>query len=630
MFVFKGLVYRKTLLGLSVALLLGSGITSTQAGFEWIPQQTSPEPISEMPNIVPPPVVADTVVIPMPSDANAPIAIVPQSPAVVQNVPPPAPAPAMEYRSMQPVPNPVPMPEALTQPIPTQPLAPLPHHHAEVVVSPAPPIDAPVIHPQGGIHVPPPPEQRLSVIPNEAPNSGVIMQAPPPQDVAPHYQPPPRHSSPHMFNDLASAPPPPGPGLVVPDNLPPAIPPVIMPSDAPPVATQNMDTLPVMPPAPAPAYGTVPSSPRVVIADDAPLSARESLAISAAPSTDELMQTMNTPMPTIDGYVAPAPVVQTSVDPAGFANAVGFANDVPLALALRQVVPASYAFSFDRGVNPGALVSWNGGKPWNEVLSEMVLPVGYGIRIMQKRVLIVNKQQLNFDSQMPGTSNSGFNPVPAPVPVPMQPSMTIPLLEPAAGEEEDVLPSLDSHVEAGLRVVESPDVQVGDDLVISSADAPLPQAVVTRPRHVKRINITDPGAEEVQANDNPFPLIQDSQNLSVAEDTIAARNNEVAPAAGTNSFFNTAESVTSWTASKGSSLKDTVMSWSQAANTEIVWDAAQDYTVGANFEINGSFEKAVDLLLKRGVASGNKLTHSYVAQSADEDVKLVIADQVKG
>ena len=54
----------------------------------------------------------------------------------------------------------------------------------------------------------------------------------------------------------------------------------------------------------------------------------------------------------------------------------GFGFDMPLALALTQVIPPSYALAFSHGVNPGTIVSWEGGKPWNEVLQDMLQSAG--------------------------------------------------------------------------------------------------------------------------------------------------------------------------------------------------------------------------------------------------------------
>ena len=54
----------------------------------------------------------------------------------------------------------------------------------------------------------------------------------------------------------------------------------------------------------------------------------------------------------------------------------GFASQIPLVLALRQVLPAGYGFSLDQDVDMDVLVSYKGGKPWRETLGGMLDSVG--------------------------------------------------------------------------------------------------------------------------------------------------------------------------------------------------------------------------------------------------------------
>lgn len=54
----------------------------------------------------------------------------------------------------------------------------------------------------------------------------------------------------------------------------------------------------------------------------------------------------------------------------------GFGNDIPLAMAVQQIVPQGYSYFFGQGVNPAAPVSWNGGQPWNIVVANMVAAKG--------------------------------------------------------------------------------------------------------------------------------------------------------------------------------------------------------------------------------------------------------------
>lgn len=58
----------------------------------------------------------------------------------------------------------------------------------------------------------------------------------------------------------------------------------------------------------------------------------------------------------------------------------GFANKVPLAVALRQILPTGYAFSIDPNVDMGTLVSFQGGRSWRSTLQEAIMPVGLVMR----------------------------------------------------------------------------------------------------------------------------------------------------------------------------------------------------------------------------------------------------------
>ncbi|PZQ49123.1 MAG: hypothetical protein DI551_00285 [Micavibrio aeruginosavorus] len=95
------------------------------------------------------------------------------------------------------------------------------------------------------------------------------------------------------------------------------------------------------------------------------------------------------PRPAVpQGYPQPAaaPVFGTN---AGYAEAVGFGRDLPLALALSQVVPPEYSYAFGQDINVGTMVSWQGGRPWPDVLNEMLAQNGLRANINGKQVTIV-------------------------------------------------------------------------------------------------------------------------------------------------------------------------------------------------------------------------------------------------
>ena len=58
-----------------------------------------------------------------------------------------------------------------------------------------------------------------------------------------------------------------------------------------------------------------------------------------------------------------------------FKVARGFGNAVPMAFAVRQIVPAAVRVHYGAGIDPDALVSWKGNRPWNQVLAAAVRPL---------------------------------------------------------------------------------------------------------------------------------------------------------------------------------------------------------------------------------------------------------------
>lgn len=107
----------------------------------------------------------------------------------------------------------------------------------------------------------------------------------------------------------------------------------------------------------------------------------------------ERMPVASLPAPApLQPTLAAAPTRQPAAQIQGnhFSDAVGFGRDLPLALALSQVVPAEYSYAFAQNVNVGTMVSWQGGKPWNVVLDEMLAPNGMKADIQDGQVVIKN------------------------------------------------------------------------------------------------------------------------------------------------------------------------------------------------------------------------------------------------
>lgn len=97
--------------------------------------------------------------------------------------------------------------------------------------------------------------------------------------------------------------------------------------------------------------------------------------------------------PMIGAEPAPLPgaehlLPQQKPKASSYPEAVGFGRDLPLALALSQVIPSDYVHSFAKDVDAGASVSWEGGQPWDEVLNTMLAPQSLTAVIQGNQVII--------------------------------------------------------------------------------------------------------------------------------------------------------------------------------------------------------------------------------------------------
>ncbi len=100
-------------------------------------------------------------------------------------------------------------------------------------------------------------------------------------------------------------------------------------------------------------------------------------SVDMAPATHVLPIPRSLPKPTEPAVKTDLATTTISIAPDAPADNVrGFASQIPLALAIRQIVPAGYDFSLDQDVDMNTLVSYKGGKPWRDTLRDALTPVG--------------------------------------------------------------------------------------------------------------------------------------------------------------------------------------------------------------------------------------------------------------
>lgn len=207
--------------------------------------------------------------------------------------------------------------------------------------------------------------------------------------------------------------------------------------------------------------------------------------------------------------------VQSPRTSTGYEMAVGFGKDLPLVTALRQVVPNNYTYVLDESVPMSQNVSWEGGRPWNMVLSDMISPLGLTSSIQGNRVTITGA----------GTQSAIPDSTPVPVAEPV-----VPPAQPIAQQNFTPSPPI-----------------------------PAPQAMVV----------------------NPQPTIQFSAPPPAPVSTVVPK-----------------VSRGSWVAERGDSLRNVLEEWSSQAGADMFWSSDYDYPLAGDVNISGTFEEAVQNLLR--------------------------------
>lgn len=175
----------------------------------------------------------------------------------------------------------------------------------------------------------------------------------------------------------------------------------------------------------------------------------------------------------------------------------GFGKDIPLAIALRDIVPSNYAYVFSPRDIAGTKISWRGGKPWLEVLQNALSQQNLEATINGNNVTIFSKQAELVPVQTPATAIAVSDPLPL-----VEPVSHTPVAETAVKEEKE----------------------------------------------------------------QPIPVVD------------LKRQNK-------------------WTARPGTTLRQTLESWSKSSGTEVNWSTPYDYPINNAFYFEGNFAEAVESLL---------------------------------
>ncbi len=534
----KSLVLLTVLAG--AALLLSA--TVTNAGFQWVPPTPEAAKAPET-NAAPP-------------AAAAPVA--PASPEAVLPLPGEV-TPVPQQQAQQPQQAPQQPPVSGLYVPPSLPSDPAPVAAAPVMPIPAAPqlkpADTADISPaQRALAMPPPGNEALPLLP---PEENEVIKT---RDVTP---PPASGSAPLSITDTRES--------VTMQNLsPPSAP--VEPQYAPPVSQARV----IMPlDAPQTAMDNTPNSQKLIIDPLLPRDGKRPAPIE--PQGDIIANIAN------NISHSDMPVVE------------GFGSDMPLALALQQIIPAGYVASFDPGVNPGQTVSWDGGKPWDQVVNNMLAPLQLQAVIGEKTVHVRSLGGWREGDAAP--AKDGLRR--ANIKDPGEQSQAANLLagiESASGEPDaaPAVPAIDSF--APIKT-ESPEAEAPAGFV------PGPLAEVEKLPTPEDVSAQETAkapdaATEAQQKEQTEQLLA---SAPVATPTLSVKTN-----AGP------------WEAKAGESLKDILTRWSDKAGVELIWMASYDYKLKDDVALQENFSEAVESVMTSGLEENASPDFQLVQKPGDQ------------
>lgn len=329
------------------------------------------------------------------------------------------------------------------------------------------------------------------------------------------------------------------------------------------------------------------------------------VAPSAPVTASDILNPMTTERP---GNLAsrtpmrtPEPIVETILDTPQHTDAVsaapsddamveGFGSGLPMVMALRQIVPPHYRFSFGPGVDPGQRVDWQGGKLWSQIVQDVAQSKGLQAEIAGN-VVAVRRAGASSMATSTASNNmmedvvlggSTFDSVPVTKTAPVEPPKRT-LLSSSTVAQESAPPSIihahqDAQGQAPVSLLAKPDVKPAETMPVVNKSIDIAAA--------------DPSPAK------PLPPISDneyvtpSEPLPLTEAPRAAFVQAKTPQIGAD-----LEAKQEWMALNGKTLRSVLQDWSQQAGVSLVWASDFDYPLQTDIRIAGTYPEAVRTLL---------------------------------
>lgn len=251
----------------------------------------------------------------------------------------------------------------------------------------------------------------------------------------------------------------------------------------------------------------------------------------------------------------------------------GFGSDLPLSVAIPQIVPPQYSITYGRGVKDDARVSWSGDRPWREVLADMLAKSGLSYTLQGNSINIKRSKGRPPDA----SDMAAYAPAPA--------------------AKMDMIPD-DMMAAVGTKKTAP---VYAEPTMAPQPMAPVPMAPVAAmpaPAPSKAVSMTAPRVTSAPERPAPARMMAEDTGMTPVPSDVYSTS---APGALEAAAAATAPTVMapSWHALKGQTLRATLEDWSRAAHANLYWSTDYDYRLNDNIAFSGNYDEAVGQLLER-------------------------------
>lgn len=144
--------------------------------------------------------------------------------------------------------------------------------------------------------------------------------------------------------------------------------------------TVSNDFVP-MPPKEIVASEPIAEQPQPSVAMPTPIVETQMAMASSAGKEPEIIWNPRDDMIVQTGAMPEQPMM-----PEGFVE--GFGRDIPLSIAVTQIVPENFAVQYGQNISPDTLVNWQGGRNWKAALTDAVSAQNMKVNITGQTVMI--------------------------------------------------------------------------------------------------------------------------------------------------------------------------------------------------------------------------------------------------